>query len=389
MNQYPRTRALACLIGLLVSLILAGVVLAARQRALLQTTTTSYTPLTGEAEWEGNWEFSELGADPSEAGGERVTILFVGTDFALRVRRGDYRGYFFVSVDGEPANRLLWEERGAYLVLTSPNYAPQVVTIPVATGLDDGPHVVVVAAERGWDQWPLVGWSVSRTPDMTAYRWALVGLGALGFVFLAGFLWTRKSLQLKQDLGHGFSPILADRAEKSRINYIRAFISVYLRPIVGLGQSFAKRFHLGDRLALAATLIAAAAFYFSPWLPLTLISGLALAALVLLRLDLGLALVVATAPFYLHPRTLFGKAFSMAELATLLCLLSWGLRQLAAWRNRRTSIQYPVSSLDRAVLFFVIVAIASIFVAEYRHVCLLYTSPSPRDRTRSRMPSSA
>ena len=26
---------------------------------------------------------------------------------------------------------------------------------------------------------------------------------------------------------------------------------------------------------------------------------------------------------------------------------------------------------------------------EYTDVCLLYTSPSPRDRTRSRMPSSA
>ena len=26
---------------------------------------------------------------------------------------------------------------------------------------------------------------------------------------------------------------------------------------------------------------------------------------------------------------------------------------------------------------------------EIRHICLLYTSPSPRDRTRSRMPSSA
>ena len=371
MNRHPRTRALACLIGLLVSLILAGVVLAARRRALLRTTTTSYTPLSGEAEWEGNWEFSELGADPSEAGGERVTIPFVGTDFALRVRRGNYRGYFFVSVDGEPANRLPREERGAYLVLTSPDYAPQVVTIHVATGLDDGPHIAVVAAERGWDQWPLVGWSVSRTPDTTAYRWTLVGLGALGLVFLAGLLWTRKSLQLKQDLGRGFSPILADRADKS------AFICVYLRPIVGLGQSFARRFHLGDRLALAATLIAAAVFYFSPWLPLTLISGLALAALILLRLDVGLALVVATASFYLYPRSLFGKAFSMAEVATLLCVVSWGLRQLAAWRDRRTSIQHlassiqcPVSSLDRAVLFFVIVAIASLFVAEYRHIAL-------------------
>ena len=27
--------------------------------------------------------------------------------------------------------------------------------------------------------------------------------------------------------------------------------------------------------------------------------------------------------------------------------------------------------------------------AEYPQICLLYTSPSPRDRTRSRMPSSA
>ena len=28
-------------------------------------------------------------------------------------------------------------------------------------------------------------------------------------------------------------------------------------------------------------------------------------------------------------------------------------------------------------------------IVEQFHVCLLYTSPSPRDRTRSRMPSSA
>ena len=175
-----------CLIGLLISLVLAGGVLVARQQVLSQAVTVSYTPLSGEAEWEGDWEFSELGADPSESGGERVTIPFTGTDFALRVRRGDYRGYFFASVDGEPANLLPQEERGAYLVLTSPDHAPQVVTIPVASGLDDGPHVAEVIAERGWEQWPLVGWSASRAPDTTAYRWALAGLGALGFLFLAG-----------------------------------------------------------------------------------------------------------------------------------------------------------------------------------------------------------
>ena len=133
MKQRLRARALICLAGPAASLLLTGAVLAARRQALAQTTTTLYTPLSGEAEWEGNWEFSELGADPSQAGAERVTIPFAGTDFALQVRRGNYRGYFFVSVDSEPANLLPQEERGAYLALTSPDYAPQVVTIPGIT----------------------------------------------------------------------------------------------------------------------------------------------------------------------------------------------------------------------------------------------------------------
>ena len=37
-----------------------------------------------------------------------------------------------------------------------------------------------------------------------------------------------------------------------------------------------------------------------------------------------------------------------------------------------------------------IIIFVSVFIASHRYkVCLLYTSPSPRDRTRSRMPSSA
>jgi hypothetical protein len=158
-NRRSRTLTF-CLIGLLASLILVGVVLAAERRALLRITTTSYTPLSGGVKWEGDWEISELGADPSQvgsqAGTDRVTIPFVGTDFGLQVRRGSYRGNFFISVDGKPANQLPWEECGAYLVLTSPDYEPQLVTIPVASGLADGPHQAVIVADRGWDlsAWP-------------------------------------------------------------------------------------------------------------------------------------------------------------------------------------------------------------------------------------------
>jgi O-antigen ligase len=113
-------------------------------------------------------------------------------------------------------------------------------------------------------------------------------------------------------------------------------------------------------------------FYFSPWLPLTIVGGLGLAALVVLRLDLGLAFVALTAPFYLHPRVLLGKSFSLAEIAALLCLLSWGIRQLLVRLNKPTSqlTNQPANYLDLAALFFVLVAIASTFAAEYRHVAL-------------------
>jgi O-antigen ligase len=350
-----RNRVFVCLTGFLVSLLLVGVVLVVRQRALVQTSSAFYTPLSGEAEWEGDWEFSELGADPSQAGTERVTIRFIGTDFALRVRRGHYRGTLFVSVDGAPANRLPREERGAYLVLTSPDYAPQVVTIPVATGLEDGPHEALVVVERGWDQWPLAGWSVSRTPEPTPYGWALAGLGVMGVLCLCGVVWwgiggTRG--QGDKGIGRGGDAV---RNSQSPLSILQSSFSIL---------------HSPSPLALPAVLIAAAAFYFSPWLSLTLISGLVLAVLILLRLDLGLALIVATAPFYLHPRSLFGKAFTMAELTTLLCVASWAVRWGGHILHSPFSVLHSPSSLDFAVLFFVLTAVASLFVTEYRHVAL-------------------
>lgn len=375
----------------MVCLIACGAVLAAKRRALLQTTTTSYTVLSGEAEWEGNWELSELGADPSQAGGERVTIPFVGTDFALRVRRGAYRGYLFVSVDGEPADRLPRSERGAYLVLTSPDYTSQVVTIPVAAGLEDGPHEALVVAERAWDQWPLVGWSVSQTPDLTGYRWTLAGLGLMGLVCLSVWIgWGGPRIAgWRGGLGEG-SPMYHAEDSASSIRF---------PALASRGAS---------AWTLLAALVAAAVFYLSPWLPLTLVGGLALFVIVLLRLDLGLGLVAATVPFYLRPRPLFGRAFTMAELLTLLCALSWGVRQFGrwrAWRNARMTSpsrtqrttpfrwgivrpdQCPrrlascirrqasvflqrVSALDVATAFFVLLAVFSPLVAEYRHVAL-------------------
>jgi len=348
-NRYPRTLTLVCAVGLLVSLALGGLVLALERRVVLQSAGVEVTPLSGEAKWEGEWEFSERGADPSELGSQRgtdrVSIPFAGTGLVLRVRRGDYRGNLFVSVDGRPANRLPREGRGAYLVLTSPDYTQQVVTIRVASGLADGPHEAVIVADRGWDQWPLVGWRVSRTPDLAGHRWALAGLGAVGLFCLIGLgRGVREGGQRDQD------------TRDQRAGEEAEAVCV-LSP----------RYH---HLHLPLTLVVLGVFTFSPWLWLRLIAGVALAGLVVLRLDLGLAFVAATAPFYMHPVDLAGKSFTLAEILVLLCALSWGVRQVVRSGKHKAANLRCLSSLDLAALLFVMVAVVSSLNADFRHVAL-------------------
>ena len=90
----------------------------------------------------------------------------------------------------------------------------------------------------------------------------------------------------------------------------------------------------GDTTNIIATLAAATIFYVSPWLILTIISGLVLLVLIILRLDLGLALVALFAPFFFLPRQLFESAFSMSELILLMCVVAFVLR--GAYSVRRT-----------------------------------------------------
>ena len=71
-------------------------------------------------EYEGGWRVTPSGADIGGSG-DRLTIHFQGTRLDLTVRRGDYRAFLFVTVDGEPANALPRDTEGrAYVVLYDP-----------------------------------------------------------------------------------------------------------------------------------------------------------------------------------------------------------------------------------------------------------------------------
>ena len=68
-------------------------------------------------------------------------------------------------------------------------------------------------------------------------------------------------------------------------------------------------------------------------------------------------------------------------------------RPLIGQQGSRASLNTPVLVLDADVLDRNIARMAALAaqagVALRPHACLLYTSPSPRDRQKSRMPSSA
>ena len=98
---------------------------------------------------------------------------------------------------------------------------------------------------------------------------------------------------------------------------------------------------------------------------------------------------------------LLGETLTMTKLAALVCALGavWLLLAEPAARRTRPNL----SSLTHVLIATVAMGFANLFykvglqqgalpetmVAAQAWACLLYTSPSPRDRTRSRMPSSA
>jgi O-antigen ligase len=125
------------------------------------------------------------------------------------------------------------------------------------------------------------------------------------------------------------------------------------------------------------------AYYVLPWaVPSLLLLALCF-AFFLLRLDVGLGYLVFSIPFFLYPKTIAGKAFSLVETLTLLCLAAWAVQWLSreilvdglraapgrlwrwlwAWRSSWTG-------LDGAVAVFVLLAGFSLLFSQHRGVSL-------------------
>lgn len=245
--------------------------------------------------YQGDWRVTPSGADIG-AGGDRLTIPFYGTRLDLRVRRGDYRAFLFVTVDGEPANDLPLDTQGqAYVVLYDPLHQEDMVTL--ARGLRDGEHVAEIEAERGWGQWAIVGWTVSREmPNNLPWLPVVLVLGAVAALGVA---------------------IVAAWPNHRRI-------------LLSVSELVARCRELDERVILVVTAVVAVVLYVMVGtLPVLVTLGV-LALLLLLRPDTGLPLIAVSLPFYQLGRPLLGKAFSMVEILLVLTAVGWGANWLLA-----------------------------------------------------------
>ena len=131
------------------------------------------------------WRARPAAADPGGSG-DAAEMSFYGTRIDLAIRRGQYWGLLYVTVDDRPANGLPRDNNGqAYVILYDP--LEQEATVTLASGLSDGLHRLKLTAEGGWGQWPVEQYIVStrgrRTTRAGGCSWpSAVLFGVIGLL---------------------------------------------------------------------------------------------------------------------------------------------------------------------------------------------------------------
>lgn len=227
-----------------------------------------------------------------------LIIPFEGTRLDLRVNRGDFQGYLWVSIDGKPANALPRATGGrAYVVLTDP--LRQSANVTVARYLPDEAHTATITAEGGWGQWAISGWTVFREADTRRTEIAFAILGLIFTLTTVGLCWMA--------LSH-------------RRTLWRATLSGWHWMV-----------HRTERFSTWSIAIgmmgAVAGMVFLPGMVALLLLPV-LGALMLLRPEAGGMLVTASISFFLAKITLPGITVSVLEMELALLLIAAGGRLL-------------------------------------------------------------
>lgn len=324
-------------------------------------------------DYTGEWEFGELGADIGYAQDSEFTIQFEGTDIALELRRDNYRGYLFVTVDGKPANELPQDKAGtSYIILNSSDNKPHVDLVPVATGLTNTAHTLHVRAEYGWDQWAIAGFrvAVAHNRDYRIPITLLSGLGSAALLLVIWvFPWSHTS-QLRMAL-------------RSRIAFpIHVVLGITASVILMFGMALTwsestPNLLRRDAPGLLIGIATSGILYFAEPFVVTIVAILVLWLLIYVRIELGLLLTILWVPFYLFPLTLYEFAIPVAEVCILLTTSAWLVQLAIKWAHQAKADnravwkpQLQVSAIDLGVLAIFLIATLSLTWAGQADVAL-------------------
>jgi O-antigen ligase len=329
-----------------------------------------YPPQSSFATYSGVWTFGELGADIGwvETSDSRVSFRFYGRDISLLLRKGNYVAFLYPTIDGTTPNVAQTDSSGnAYIFLQSASLQPELVLSPISRQLPYSQHTLSVIADKGWDQWALVGFAVSDGDLATPYKnqttVALVVSIVTGFAFCITSIPLLKSVL--SWLLQVFTPL-----NKTLLSLLGGFTSLILMLSLlwtfGDGTPYILR-REANQFALLITISGGLVALEPPFL-LVLVACATLFVLIYNRLHLGLALVLLWSPFFLFPVELFRFAFPISELILWITVVAWLIHQIisvAKWLQIRNP-QFPLNpnftlhSLDLAVIAMVCLASVSL-----------------------------
>ena len=356
------------------------------------------------------WTLSTVGADPGEPADPWnepagvVEFTYQGNELALRLATGDYWGYLYVTVDGEPVSMLPTihgNENGqgtpsSYKPLYDPENrsarpedgaALEPVWIRVHDASDaTTPHEVRVEVWRGWGQTPLRAVAVDALPPEPPPIWPGVALLVAAFWLAVAGLWTvavRIFTADESDVADSQPGLLAGAL--SLIERYAAILATLGLVLVCVGTAIELWFFCLGGLAL-----------------------LGLAALV--RPALWIAALLFGLPFYFaYPLPLLpGRSFSLIDVGVFGGIVLWTLyaalhRAQMDWTPSQTRRWFSPGWMLAALVSWSLIAASAaartdVALHEWRTVFLaggvfalllvatLATSPQPARKNRSEWP---